>query len=617
MTVLPLVSPEVDGLVPYVKAGLLVAGDVQVARTIARATGDASIEVVLAAALAVRAVRLGHVCIVLDEISDSVYADVGESEVSGLTWPNPVMWRAMLAKSPAVLVEDGGSNGGTEPTEGRDRHRIAPLVLDGDRLYLERYWRYERDLADDLVRLSDGAGALFADGAPIEDALDTLFGTADVRDLQRKAAALALTNRLAVIAGGPGTGKTAMLARAYAAGLMLARRQGDDFRAAIAAPTATAAKRVTLAIGRELGQLVVATDGSTSVPGVEATTIHRLLGARRAGEYAFGRAHRLPYNFVAVDEVSMVSLPLMARLIESLAPGASLVLVGDPYQLASVEAGAVLGEIVGSRFGTDIAPGPLSGSIIHLERQHRFDEQSSIASLASAVREGDVGRALELLHDDSDGVRWVRADDDAGIDELRELLCGSAVGVVEWARSGQVEQAIERLRETKVLAATRHGAFGLYRWNEAIEARIGDRLEDFPLRNAWYVGRPIIVNRNDNLNRIYNGDVGVVVDVGRPMVALVDGPEYRYVPPTQLDDVDTWWAMTIHKSQGSEFDHVIVSLPLAPSPILTRELLYTALTRARQRVTVVASEEAIASAISRPARRSSGLGERLWKRSSS
>ncbi len=316
---------------------------------------------------------------------------------------------------------------------------------------------------------------------------------------------------------------------------------------------------------------------------------------------------------VVVDETSMVSLPLMARLLDAVRPDATLVLVGDPFQLVSVEAGAVLGEIVGPA-ATEAAEGPLAADIVLLERVHRFGSDSAIAALADAIRTGDADRAIDLLrHDKTSELSWVDDDDDGGIDRLHREAAAAAVEVARAAYAGDAEAGLRLASDLKVLCATRLGPLGVYRWSDRIETLVAREMPEVGSGRRWYVGRPIIITSNDYLNRLFNGDIGLVVagDNG-PVAAFPDPSGIRELAMSQLGDVETWWAMTIHKSQGSEFRRVIVTLPPPPSPILTRELLYTAVTRAKEQVTLVATESSLRAAIDRPVARASGLGPKLW-----
>ena len=299
-------------------------------------------------------------------------------------------------------------------------------------------------------------------------------------------------------------------------------------------------------------------------------------------------------------------------------------LVGDPFQLASVEAGAVLGDIVGPsrRRG---AHGPLAGNIVLLEQNHRFDESPVIAALADAVREGEVDLVLKILADNayresdwsSSELAWLDPEqgDPSGLAQLQAaVVADQAVEVIEAARRGRVEEGLELASELKVLCATRFGPLGVSGWTSAIETRLKPRFAYGTIGGRSYPGRPVIVTRNDYMHEVFNGDVGLVVSgPAGPTAAFrqADG-RLRTLALSQLDAIDTWWATTIHKSQGSEHKRVVISLPAAPSPVLTRELLYTAVTRAQEHVTLFASKARSAPLSSNPVARASGLGAKLW-----
>ncbi len=657
----PLLVGDLTVLAPFVDAGVLDASAVHVAGAVARASGGLQFEVLLGAALAARAPRFGHVCVELPQIAGTVVVDEPglderEAQIRLLPWPPLPGWRAALSASPAVrLAED-------PPGE-----EVLPLVFDGTRLYLDRYWRYEQRTADGLRRLAEGTGALAPEDVALQRLLDRLFAVRggaertaelaaergaesgdpeEVPDRQREAVACALSGQLTVIAGGPGTGKTFTVERLLAGAHILAMESGRDLEVALAAPTGKAAARMTEAVRRRHAAGADPLHGADlpaavaeRVAATEATTIHRLLGGNSRGHFAHDRSNPLPHDLVVVDETSMVSLPLMARLIDAVRPSASLVLVGDPFQLASVEAGAVLGEVVGpAATGTTATAATAAGAtatgattagflaqrIVMLERRHRF--AGPIADLADAIRVGDAPRAVQLLTGDAaEALSWVDPDDTAGVDALRRQLAELGSGVLRAAGEGAAEEALALSGDTKVLCATRRGPLGVEDWTRQIEtavARLSPSSDVGRLR--WYVGRPVMVTENDYLNHLFNGDTGVVVRDERGAAVAFPGvggspanggpasTPLRRFGTSQLGDVATWWASTIHKSQGSEFERVVVCLPSPPSPVLTRELLYTAVTRAKTKVTLVASESALTEAIARPVARASGLGQKLW-----
>jgi exodeoxyribonuclease V alpha subunit len=549
-----------DGLLrEFNEAGVLAPADVHVARRLAQLAGEDDEAVQLAAALAVRGPRLGHVCVDLATIRDTATVDVEEPvDLGALPWPDDWLER----------VRRSGLLGG-------------PLQLEGSVLYLDRYWREERQVAADLVALMD-APPTRVDEARLAAGLERVGG--DRR--QRLAAETALKRRFAVVAGGPGTGKTTTVAHILA----LLFEQGDPL-VALAAPTGKAAARLVEAVHEEARKLDIAEDVRERVLGLDASTLHRLLGWRPDSHSRFrhDRGNRLPYDVVIVDETSMVSLSLMARLIEAVRPDARLVLVGDPGQLTSIEAGAVLGDIVGPAD---------RGPIVVLDRVHRYG--GAIARVAEAIRGGKGDAVVEALS----GVTWVEDPE-----VLRDRVVATSAAVLDAARDGDGARAIDALAAFRVLCAHRRGPYGVSAWTARIEEWIGNEAG-----GDWYVGRPLLVTENDYGLRLYNGDTGVVIasGPGRVSAAFERHGEVVEFSPTRLSAVDTVYAMTVHKSQGSQFDTAAVLLPEPTSPILTRELLYTAVTRAREELILVGSEESVRAAVDRPIARASGLRRRLW-----
>ena len=611
-------------LLEFNDAGVLAAADVHVATRLADLIGGADDAVVLAAALAVRAPRIGHVFVDLERIHATATVDVDDPiDLATLLWPEPSGWVAQVEASGLA---------------GPDR----PLQLVGSALYLDRYWREEQQVAADLEALAGAAG-----GAVRTDVLSAgiarLFGADDEPDVsQQQAAAAAVLRRLAVVAGGPGTGKTTTVARivalleeqALAAGLA-------PPLVALAAPTGKAAARLAEAVHTEAARLDVDEEIRARLLALEASTLHRLLGWKPGTHSRFrhDRGNRLPYDVVIVDETSMVSLSLMARLTEAVRREARLILVGDPGQLTSIEAGAVLGDIVGPaadgpRMGavaraaveeatgssvTGVAPPadvPVGDGIVVLRTVHRFG--GGIQRLADAVHAGDADAAIGALADGAENITWIDADagDPEALSRLgvvREGTVNTGLAVIEAARSGDAARAIQALGAFRVLCAHRRGPHGVATWMPRIETWLAGELPGFGAEQ-WYVGRPLLVTENDHGIRLYNGDTGVVVTspTGRPAAAFERQGEIVTFSPTRLAAVETVYAMTVHKSQGSQFDTAAVLLPDPASPILTRELLYTAVTRARSHLILAATEEAIRAAVDRPIARASGLRRRLW-----
>lgn len=596
----------------FARAGVLSDADVHLARTLIRLAGpithaDSDADALLIAiALAARAPRMGHTMVQLDSVAQSIVSeprlDSDEIDPSTLVWPEPDQWRQIVAASPLVSVLDTAA---AIPDPER------PLVLIEDRLCLQRYWAEERLVAERLAHLlADTPVAPVLDPATMQIVGDLL---GDDRH-QLDAVARGREQGVTVLIGGPGTGKTTTVAALLiaVAGSSAHRDPADRPSIALTAPTGKAAARLTEAVRAALAKAAVA----GQLGDLEATTIHRLIGlAGRTPRY--GRDHRLPHDLVVVDESSMVSLPLMARLVDAMRPGSRLVLVGDAGQLTSVEAGSVLADVVAAAEASPDPDGPLARAVVRLQHSHRFPDDSAIGRLAAAVRAGDGDRALgelesagQVAADDERSVRlrWIELDgDDPGaLDAIGDVVVARALESAAAARRGEAAASLASLEAVRVLCAHRRGRAGVQGWNRAIEQHLD-------IRGRWYPGRPVMVTTNDYRLNLFNGDLGVVVLIeGRPRVAFASSMgEPRLIDPNELAGLETVHAMTIHKSQGSEFDEVIIIVPPAQSRLATRELLYTAITRARHSVTVVGARAAIEAAVQRQVRRATGLREVL------
>jgi exodeoxyribonuclease V alpha subunit len=620
-------------LAEFNQVGVLAPADVHVGSRLTELAGERDESVALAVALAVRAPRLGHVHVDLTRIQETAAVDTEEPvDLSALPWPELEPWVQRVGASGLVAVgdeddeDDGGGSG-------------APLRLVGSWLYLDRYWREERELAGELLSLSSQAAAGVGVGA-LADGLRRVF--ADQLDgRQCLAAATAVLRRFAVVAGGPGTGKTTTVARIVA----LLGEQAADAGApppliALAAPTGKAAARLEEAVHEEAAALDIDARIREQLLGLHASTLHRLLGWRPGSfsRFRHDRDQRLPHDVVIVDETSMVSLSLMSRLVEAIRPEARLILVGDPGQLASIEAGAVLGDIVGpasegllidpearaqlaavtghdpggAGLGTGIGDG-----IVVLDRVHRFG--GGIEALAVAIRRGDGDGVMARLTDSPQDISWIAVDASSpeAVFELAPVSDQASLaarGVIEAARAGDAAAAIQALGAFRILCAHRRGPLGVATWTARIEAWLEAEVAGLNPEDRWYPGRPLLVTQNDYELALYNGDTGVIVQStpDRVSAAFKRRGEIVQYSPSRLGAVDTVYAMTIHKSQGSQFDTVAALLPAPESRILSRELLYTAATRARRRLILVGTEETIRAAVAKPVARASGLGWRLW-----
>jgi exodeoxyribonuclease V alpha subunit len=551
-------------------AGIFEAADVHVAQRLTVLAGETDERVTLAIALVVRALRGGSVCVDLREVN----AQVG---IADLPWPDADDWMATVRASPLL---------GSPPV----------LRLFGDLLYLDRYWLEEEQVCADLLALSV-SGAV--GDVP---AFERLFPPG--YDEQRAAAEIALSQAVTVLTGGPGTGKTTTVARLLAVLVGQAELAGVPRpRIALAAPTGKAAARLAEAVTAEVEKLDAV--DRARLAGLQAMTLHRLLGSRPDTSVRFkhNRGNRLPHDVIVVDETSMVSLTMMARLLEAVRPDTRLILVGDSDQLASVEAGAVLADLVeGLTARHDVR-------VAALRTPHRFGE--SIGALAEAIRIGDADRVVELLRAGGGHIEWIDSDGPTG--RLREVLVPHALRLREAAVLGAVEVALTTLDEHRLLCAHRQGPHGVSHWNRQVQRWLSEETGQPPW-SEWYAGQPLLVTANDYGLRVYNGDTGVVVagpDGLRAVIAGATGP--LDFATSRLGDIETMHAMTIHKSQGSQAEEVTVLMPQEDSRLLTRELFYTAVTRAKAKVRVVGSEESVRAAIGRRAVRATGLRLRLQK----
>jgi exodeoxyribonuclease V alpha subunit len=352
-------------------------------------------------------------------------------------------------------------------------------------------------------------------------------------------------------------------------------------------------------------------DVVAAVTAEPARTVHKLLGFNPAAKqpFTYHAGNRLPHDLVIVDEASMLSSSLMHHLLVALAPDAEILLVGDPDQLASVAAGTVLGDLAVFR-DDRFADHPLHGRIETLTINHRAKHAPGIVSLADAIRRGDTAASFAVLESQAADVTWVDPTQSQALEKVTALVVAQADRLREVAKQGDADAVLTAQAELQVLCGHREGSLGVAGWNARIEQRLG-----VAAALPWYAGRPVMVTRNSRSLALFNGDVGVTVPVAgqAPRLEAIFGQPGQTVrvPVSRLEDVATVHALTIHKSQGSEYEHAVVVLPERPSRIVTRELLYTGITRARSRVTVVGSREVIEAAVEKPIRRATGLAERM------
>lgn len=600
-----------------VELRLLRSLDVQFALLLADNTQPARL---LAAACLSAEAGEGHVCLPLSQLSREGLFNGRHPELAQAIWlaaGEPQDWTQILAGWPAL------SNSNNE--------QAAPIVLTEGRLYLHRLWHHEGQVARFFQAQS--APQAFPDGE-VRAVLDNLFGT-EPDDWQKIAAAVALTQKTAVISGGPGTGKTTTVAKLLAA---LIRLSQGALRIQLAAPTGKAAARLTESLGKALQKLPVSDTERQRFP-AEATTLHRLLGAQpETQRLRYHAGNLLHLDVLVVDEASMVDLGMMANLIAALPPQARVIFLGDRDQLASVEAGAVLGDICRcAEAGYSVARAAqlsaLTGcqveghdddsapavrdAICLLRKSYRFDANSGIGKLAAAVNAGEP-KAVEAAFNAgfSDISLQPLNDGEAYQAMLNDIAEGYRPFLRLVSQRAQPAEILHAFGRYQLLCALREGPFGVQGLNQRIEQKLMQmQLIRRPLGGSrWYQGRPVMVTRNDSALGLFNGDIGITLfdDEGllKVFFPLPDG-SIKAVQPSRLPAHDTAWSMTVHKSQGSEFEHTALVMPAQFLPVLTRELIYTAITRARKQLTLYSDEGVFRRAVQLRTQRRSGLLDRL------
>ncbi len=556
------------------EAGLLDGGDCVVATRVSRLVGeDPAGDAALALAFAIRAVREGSTALSLESVAGLTVAHDEEAEPeetalltagSVVDLPGVDVWATSLASS--ALVSEG------------------ILHLDLGLVYLDRYHSDECLIADRL-RARRSAEVARVDPSAIENALQT----GELNDAQAAAVRHVAEHATTVLTGGPGMGKTHTIGwvlRALRAGTRA------ELRVGMAAPTARAAARMNESL-RE----IVGDDAELG----RAVTLHRLLVSKPDTRQRFrhNALDPLPQDVVIVDEASMVSLSMMARLLEALPPATRLLLVGDPDQLASVEAGSVLADLVDGLEG--------DGTVVRLTEEHRLTEGG--ARLARAIRSGDADAVLTAFDAGAGGVSLIEVEE-PGLDVIPHVV-EHALRLRDLALRGDAGGAIAHLGTSRFLCAHRTGPYGTRHWNRLIEQALTEHASEVAIQ-PMYIGRPILVTRNDYGLGVSNGDTGVIIQSeDGPMAVIETGSGPMQLSPWRLSDIETMHAMTVHKAQGSQAADVTVLVPPPESRLLTREMLYTAITRAQQRLTVVGTRESVRLAVESPVRRSSGLARRV------
>jgi len=571
-------------------------------------------EVLMAAALTSHAFRQGNVCISLQE-----YAESKLFENAAIVAPPLEEWVEKLNKS--SLVGEPGS--------------YRPLILDtANRLYLHKLWHYEQSLAHNiLLRAEQDAAVLDSDR--LRDGLNRFFGDSHVgeTDWQKVAAIAALRNSFTVISGGPGTGKTTTVVKILGLLLEQCLPAGRQPSIALAAPTGKAAARLENSVLGSLQQLNTTDQVKDLIP-KEAKTLHQLLGAsRHRTGFRFNEDNPLPYDVVVVDEASMVDQALMSKLMLALLHDAKIILIGDKDQLASVEAGSVLGSICNRddnlltpdfaetlhKLSVKLPPAcigtgteKLRDHIILLEKSYRFNEESGIPQLSASINRGRVEQTMELLQSESyKDITFATLETMEDVDQLLDQSIEDFIKPM--LKNENPAQMFEILKTFHILSPHRRGPFGVEDINRRIEKALVTK-GLISRYDEWYHGKPVIINRNDYTLGLNNGEVGICVKEGSeaPKIYFQQQQEFLKVASSRLPEHETAFALTVHKSQGSEFNRVLLMLPPRQSRVLSRELLYTAVTRAKESVQIAGTKKVLTGGIDAKLRRSSGLEDLLW-----
>ncbi|MBU3979884.1 MAG: exodeoxyribonuclease V subunit alpha [Proteobacteria bacterium] len=613
-----------DNLVRLHQAGILTDIDVHFAGFMANLADSKYQEIFLGAALASNVTGKGDVCLDLASFAGKTLLEKDDG-MDAVICPELSVWKENLISTRIV---------------GRPED-LCPLILDErNRLYLYRYWEYEKKLSDSIKkRTKEDIGGINL--LLIKDSIKRLFPEIIDGDINRQkvAAITSAFKKFCVISGGPGTGKTTIIAKILA---MLIEQTGKEksLRIFLTAPTGKATARLSESIGNIKKKLNCKDYIKVAIP-TEAFTIHRLLKTIiRSPFFRHNSENPLPADIVVVDEASMVDLPLMSKLIQAVPVDARLILIGDSDQLASVDPGSVLGDICGNKslrgFTTNFVNKveeltdekitdsikqhkgikALHDCIVVLKKNYRFADSSGIGGLSHAVKLGDIDKTLDLLKNKND--RSIIFEEILSADNFKQILTDKVVEFYsEYLRTDDPGRALKLFNRFKILCAVKMGQFGVYAVNKIIE-QILRRENLIQTENLWYKGRPILITSNDYKLSLFNGDIGITMPIqgsaSNDMHVFFRGTsgELKQFLPYRLPQHETVYAMTVHKSQGSEFENVFLVLPDKDYPVLSRELIYTGITRASQSVTILGKEEVLRTSISRVIERKSGLHDSLW-----
>lgn len=611
-----------DDIATLYHSGIFNNIDFHFARFITGLCQNDDLDIFLGAALVSNAAGKGDVYLDLAEVADKPLSETMENEPQ-LYCPELVVWTQKLYSSSAV----------GEPGE------YCPLILDHrNRLYLYRYWEYEKKLSDAIIKRAQEE-INTVDITLLQASLKRLFPKISDSDIdwQKVAALMATFKRFCVISGGPGTGKTFTVAKILA--LLCEQNRSDKLEILLAAPTGKAAARLSETIRNAKKSLPCSADIINAIPS-ESYTIHRLLQTIPGSPYfVYNAAKPLNADIVVVDEASMVDLALMSKLVEAIADNTRLILVGDKDQLASVEAGSVLGDICDrdkdhgfsesfcqkveeitqqkldvNRVHTKISSA-LEDCIVVLKQSFRFEAGSAVGKLSRRVNSGDFDKVWELLKTHGQ-VSWQEILSPKALS--RALSQEIVEGYAGYLNIADPLKALERFNRFQILGAVNIGPYGVNALNRLVEEILKQEALINP-DQEWYRGRPVLITRNDYSLGLFNGDMGLTLPIpGSDSQELYvcfpgDAGNFRSFLPYRLPEHETAFATTVHKSQGSEFDDILLVLTDKDYPVLTRELLYTAITRARNNISIWGTQHILKAAVARKIERTSGLRDALWE----
>jgi exodeoxyribonuclease V alpha subunit len=613
-----------NNLLSLHQASILTDIDIHFARFMTNLADGKYQEVFLGAALVSNVTGRGDVCLDLASFAGRVLLEKDDG-MDAVICPGLSVWVDNLMSTGIV---------------GRPED-LCPLILDEEnRLYLYRYWEYEKKLSDSIKeRTKEDISGLNL--SLIKDSIKRLFPERMDSDINRQkvAAITSAFKKFCVISGGPGTGKTTTVAKILALLLEQAGKE-ENLRIFLAAPTGKAAARLSESI-RNIKKKLDCKDYFKAAIPEETFTIHRMLKTIIGSPFfRHNSKNPLSADIVVVDEASMVDLPLMSKLIQAVPVDARLILIGDSDQLASVDPGSVLGDICGNshvrgftadfinkveeltdeKFTDSIKEYKdikvLHDCIVLLKKNYRFADGSGIGGLSHAVKLGDIDKSLSLLKNEDD--RSIIFEEILSADNFKRILTDKVIAFYsEYLKTDDPGIALELFNRFKILCAVKIGQFGVYAVNAIIE-QILSRANLIQTENLWYRGRPVLITSNDYKLGLFNGDIGITMPIpdsdSNDMHVFFPGTsgELRQFLPYRLPQHETVYAMTVHKSQGSEFENIYLILPDKDYSVLSRELIYTAITRASQSVTILGKEEVLRTSISRVIERKSGLHDFLW-----